>query len=328
MNRLYDVAAIGNAIVDVIAPASEAFLEAESLVKGSMALIDEAHATGLYDRMAAAIEASGGSAGNSIAGVASLGGRGAFIGKLGQDQLGDVFIHDIEAIGARFSGGRLEGHATGRCLIQVTPDGQRTMSTCLGAAALLTPDDVDPAIIEAAHIVYLEGYQFDPPEARRAFAKAAGLGRASGRLIALSLSDSFVVHRHRPALLGFIEGEVDILLANEDEVTALFETDDFEVAAKACRGRAKISALTRGAKGSVVIFGDQTLIIEARPPEKVVDTTGAGDQYAAGFLFGLAQGRDLTACGRLGALAASEVIAHYGPRPQVSLKDLAAAVGL
>jgi len=328
MNSLYDVAAIGNAIVDVIAPSSEAFLSAEGLIKGSMTLIDEAHAEGLYARMAAAIEASGGSAGNTIAGVASLGGRGAFIGKLGQDQLGDVFVHDIEAVGGRFSGGRLDGHATGRCLIQVTDDGQRTMSTCLGAAALLTPEDVDPAIIEAAQIVYLEGYQFDPPEARRAFAKAAGLARASGRLIALSLSDSFVVHRHRPALLGFIESEVDILLANEDEITALFETDDFEIAAEACRGRAKIAALTRGAKGSVVIAGDQTLLIEAHPPEKVVDTTGAGDQYAAGFLFGLAQGRALTACGRLGALAAAEVIAHYGPRPQVSLKDLATQAGL
>ena len=328
MQSAYDVAAIGNAIVDVIAPATDEFLAAEALVKGSMALIDEAHAEGLYTRMAAGIEASGGSAGNTVAGVASLGGRAAFIGKLGRDELGDVFAHDITAIGGLFSGGRLDGHATGRCLIQVTPDGQRTMSTCLGAAALLTPDDVDPAIIEAAHIVYLEGYQFDPPEARRAFAKAAGLARASERLIALSLSDSFVVHRHRAALLGFIESEVDVLLANEDEITALFETDDFEIAAEACRGKAKISALTRGAKGSVIIAGEQTLTIAAHPPEKVMDTTGAGDQYAAGFLFGLAQGRALTACGRLGALAASEVIAHYGPRPQVSLKDLAAAAGL
>jgi sugar/nucleoside kinase (ribokinase family) len=328
MTSLYDVAAIGNAIVDVIAPADDSFLQAESLVKGSMTLIDEAQATGLYGRMAAAIEASGGSAGNTIAGVASLGGRGAFIGKLGQDALGDVFAHDIAAIGGVFSGGRLDGHATGRCLIQVTPDGQRTMSTCLGAAALLSPEDVDPAIIEAAEIVYLEGYQFDPPQARLAFGKAAGLARASERLIALSLSDSFVVHRHRPALLGFIESQVDILLANEDEIKALFETEDFDTAAEACRGRAKISALTRGAQGSVVVAGDQTLVIAAHPPEKVVDTTGAGDQYAAGFLFGLAQGRALTHCGQLGALAAAEVIAHYGPRPQVSLKDLAAAADL
>ena len=328
MNSLYDVAAIGNAIVDVIAPATDDFLAAEGLVKGSMTLIDDDRANSLYPRMAPGIEASGGSAGNTIAGVASLGGRSAFIGKLGQDQLGDVFVHDIESIGAKFSGGRLTDHGTGRCLINVTPDGQRTMSTFLGAAALLTPDDVDPAIIEAASIVYLEGYQFDPPEARRAFAKAAGLARASSRLIALSLSDSFVVHRHRPGLLGFIDTEVDILFANEDEITALFETDDFDVAAEAVRGRAKIAAITRGAKGSVVIAGDDRHVIEAAPVDRVLDTTGAGDQYAAGFLFALAQGRSFDICARLGSLAAAEVIAHYGPRPQVSLKDLATAAGL
>ncbi len=328
MTSLYDVAAIGNAIVDVIAPADEAFLEAEGLTKGGMTLIDEARAAELYGRMGAAIEASGGSAGNTIAGVASLGGRGAFIGKLGQDTLGDVFAHDIGAIGGAFSGGRLGDHATGRCLIQVTPDGQRTMSTCLGAAALLTPDDVDPAVIEAAHIVYLEGYQFDPPEARRAFAKAAGLARANNRLIALSLSDAFVVHRHRPALLAFIEAEVDILFANEVEITALFETEDFDAAAARSRGLVKIAALTRGADGSVVVADGQSLAVAAYPVQKVVDTTGAGDQYAAGFLYGLSQGRGLDACARLGALAASEVIAHYGPRPQVSLKDLAASAGL
>jgi sugar/nucleoside kinase (ribokinase family) len=328
MNSLYDVAAIGNAIVDVIAPATEAFLTAEGLVKGSMSLIDDAQATSLYPRMAPGIETSGGSAGNTIAGVCSLGGRGAFIGKLGRDQLGDVFVHDIESIGASFSGGRLDDHATGRCLINVTPDGQRTMSTFLGAAALLTPSDVDPAIIEAATIVYLEGYQFDPPEARRAFAKAAGLARASSRLIALSLSDSFVVHRHRPALLGFIDTEVDVLFANEDEIKALFETEDFDAAAEAVRGRAKIAALTRGPKGSVIIAGDKTYAVPAAPVDRVLDTTGAGDQYAAGFLHALAQGRSMEACAKLGALAAAEVIAHYGPRPQVSLKELAAAANL
>ena len=327
MTSLYDVAAIGNAIVDVIAPATEAFLEAEGLVKGAMTLIDEDRAIDLYSRMGSAIEASGGSAGNTVAGVASLGGRGAFIGKLGQDELGDVFAHDIGAIGGTFSGGRLDGHATGRCLIQVTPDGQRTMSTCLGAAALLTPEDVDPKIIEAAQIVYLEGYQFDPPEARRAFAKAAGLAKANDRLIALSLSDAFVVHRHREALLAFIEAEVDILFANEVEVTALFETDDFDKAAEACRHLTKVSALTRGAEGSLIVAGAQAAVLQAYPVEKVVDTTGAGDQYAAGFLYGLSQGRPLDVCGILGSLAAAEVIAHYGPRPQVSLKDLVAEAG-
>jgi sugar/nucleoside kinase (ribokinase family) len=329
MTTLYDVAAIGNAIVDVIAPASDAFLADQGLVKGSMMLIDDDQATVLYEKMASAVEASGGSAGNTIAGVASLGGRAAFIGKVAQDALGDVFAHDIEAIGAVFSGARLTGGAgTGRSLINVTPDGERTMCTYLGAAAALTPGDVDPAIIEAAKITYLEGYLFDPADARRAFAKAAGLARASERLIALSLSDSFVVERHREALLGFIDGEVDILFANEDEIKALFQLDDFDAAVRAVRSRAKIAAVTRGAKGSMIVAGDAIHHIDAAKPQKIVDTTGAGDQYAAGFLLALAQGRAFDHCGRLGALAAAEVIDHYGPRPQVSLRDLATAAGL
>jgi sugar/nucleoside kinase (ribokinase family) len=329
MTTLYDVAAIGNAIVDVIAPASDDFLADEGLVKGSMVLIDDERAVSLYGRMAAAVEASGGSAGNTVAGVASLGGRGVHIGRIGRDQLGAVFAHDMDAIGARFAGGRMDdGTPTGRCLISVTPDGERTMSTCLGAAALLSPADVDPAVIEAAKIVYLEGYLFDPADARRAFAKAAGLARASDRLIALTLSDAFVIDRHRPALLGFIDGEVDILFANEAEIASLFQTSDFDAAVRAVRGRAKIAAVTCGDKGSVIVAGDAIHRIDAVPAEKVVDTTGAGDQYAAGFLFGLAQGRSLDYCGRLGSLAAAEVISHYGPRPQVSLKDLAAAAGL
>ena len=217
---------------------------------------------------------------------------------------------------------------TGRGLINVTPDGQRTMSTFLGAAARLSPVDVDPAVIEAARIVYLEGYLFDPDEARQAFAKAAGLARASDRLIAITLSDAFVVDRHRPALLGFIDSQVDVLFANEAEITSLFGTTNFDEAIHAIRGRAKISAITRSEKGSVIVTGDTIHQIEASPIEKVVDTTGAGDQYAAGFLFGLAQGRALDYCGRLGSLAAAEVISHYGPRPQVSLRDLATQAGL
>jgi sugar/nucleoside kinase (ribokinase family) len=328
MPTLYDVAAIGNAIVDVIAPASDDFLDDQGLVKGSMMLIDAARADSLYDAMAAAEEASGGSAGNTIAGVASLGGRGAYIGKVAKDQLGDVFAHDMQAIGATFSGERLAGGAaTGRSLINVTPDGERTMCTYLGAAAELTPADVDPAVIEASRIVYLEGYLFDPLDARRAFAKATGLARASSRLIALTLSDSFVVERHREALLGFLDTEVDIVFANEAEITALFQTD-FDAAVRAIRGRARIAAVTRGAAGSVIVSGDDMHHVDAVPLEKVVDTTGAGDQYAAGFLLALAQGRSLDHCGRLGALAATEVIGHYGPRPQVSLRDLAAAHGL
>ena len=329
MTTLYDVAAIGNAIVDVIAPASDAFLADQQLVKGSMMLVDDDQAIALYERMAAAVETSGGSAGNTIAGVASLGGRAAYIGKVAHDQLGDVFAHDIESIGATFGGARLTGGAgTGRCLINVTPDGERTMCTYLGAAAALTPDDVDPAIVEASKIIYLEGYLFDPLDARRAFAKAAGLARASERLISLSLSDSFVVERHREALLGFIDTEVDILFANEDEIKSLFQLDDFDACVRAVRSRAKIAAVTRGAKGSTIVAGDAMHHIAAAPVEKIMDTTGAGDQYAAGFLLALAQGRSFDHCGRLGSLAAAEVIAHYGPRPQVSLRDLATAAGL
>jgi sugar/nucleoside kinase (ribokinase family) len=328
MTDLYDVAAIGNAIVDVIATSDDAFLAAEGLTKGSMTLIDEARAEVLYSRMTPQVETSGGSAGNTVAGVASLGGHAAYFGKVASDPLGDVFARDMGAIGVHYATPRLKGGAaTARCLINVTPDAQRTMCTYLGASTRFTADDIVPAVIEAASIVYLEGYLFDPPEARRAFAKAAGLARASGRLIALTLSDSFVVERHRAALLGFIEDQVDIVFANEDEICALFQTN-FDASASAIRGRAKIAALTRSEKGSVVIDSEATHAVPAAPVEKIMDTTGAGDQYAAGFLFGLAQGRPLDVCGRLGSLAAAEVISHYGPRPQVSLKALAAAQGL
>ena len=329
MTALYDVAALGNAIVDVIATAGDDFLEREGLVKGSMALVDAEQSAALYGRMGAAIETSGGSAGNTIAGVASLGGRGAFIGKVANDTLGDVYAHDMNAIGASFHGTRLVGGAgTGRCMINVTPDGQRTMCTYLGAATELAPADVDPKVIEGAAITYFEGYLFDPEEARKAFAKAAGLARAADRTIALSVSDSFVVHRHREALLAFIAAEVDVLFANEDEIVALTGAANFADATQAIRDKVKIAALTCGAQGSVVVAGSATHQIDADHVEKVVDTTGAGDQYAAGFLHALAQGRPLDQCGRLGNLAASEVITHYGPRPQVSLKDLAAKAGL
>jgi sugar/nucleoside kinase (ribokinase family) len=324
MNALFDVAAIGNAIVDVIAPADDAFLVEQNLAKGAMTLIDEARASELYGRMAAGIEASGGSAANTVAGVASLGGRSAYIGKVAADALGDIFAHDIRATGAHFTTAPLhDGPATARCLINVTPDGQRTMSTYLGACVTLTPADVDPAVIEAAAIVYLEGYLFDPEEARRAFAKAAGLARAAGRKIALSLSDAFVVERHRHALLGFIDTQVDVLLANETEIMALFETDDFSAAARAVALRVDIAALTRGPAGSCVVTPQAVHDIPVQAPLRVTDTTGAGDQYAAGFLFGLASGQSLGACGRLGSLAAAEVIDHYGPRPERSLAQLA-----
>jgi sugar/nucleoside kinase (ribokinase family) len=329
MTALYDVAAIGNAIVDVIAPAEEGFLQAEGLIKGSMQLIDQAQGVDLYSRMAPGLETSGGSAGNTIAGVAGLGGRAAYIGKVANDQLGEVFAHDMRAIGVGFDTPPLIGATTtARCLINVTPDGQRTMCTFLGASTELTAADVPAGLIEQAAIVYLEGYLFDPSEARRAFAKAAAIAHASSRMIAITLSDAFVVERHRGELLGFIEGQADLVFANEAEVKALFETDDFELAAARLGAMTQVCAITRGEQGSLILAGDRSHRIAADQVTEVVDTTGAGDQYAAGFMFGLARGLPLDICGRLGSMAAAEVIGHYGPRPQANLKELAAARGL
>jgi sugar/nucleoside kinase (ribokinase family) len=328
MPDLYDVAAIGNAIVDVIAPATDGFLADHGLTKGAMMLVDAEQSAALYARMQAGVETSGGSAANTVAGLASFGGKGAFLGKVANDQLGAVFAHDMRAIGAHFDNPPLEGGpATAVSMINVTPDGQRTMCTYLGASVMFTDYDVDPEVIEAAGTVYLEGYLFDAEAARRAFAKAAGVAHDAGRRIALTLSDSFVVERHRAALLSFIETHVDLLFANAAEITALFETDDFDAAVAALRPRVGLAAVTRSEKGSVVVSQDATVSVAAEPVEKVVDTTGAGDQYAAGFMFGLARGRPLELCGKLGSLAAAEVISHYGPRPQVALKDLAASKG-
>jgi len=329
MTLSYDVTAVGNAIVDVIAPASDDFLHTEGLAKGAMTLIDEARAASLYARMAPGIEASGGSAANTVAGVASLGGRAAYMGKVAKDTLGEVFSHDIRASGAHFdTPPAVAGPATARCLINVTPDGQRTMNTYLGACVTLGPDDIDAAVIEASKIVYLEGYLFDPPDARRAFAKAAALARGAGGKIALTLSDAFVVERHRGALLGFIESQVDILLANETEIAALFETTDLEAAVAALRGIVETAAVTRGPDGAVVFSGPARHDVAAVRPRIVLDTTGAGDQFAAGFLFGLAEGHALESCGVLGCLAAAEVIDHYGPRPERPLRELARDEGL
>ena len=328
MPDLYDVAAIGNAIVDVIAPTTDAWLTENSLTKGAMMLVDPAQSAALYARMQAGVETSGGSAANTVAGVASFGGKAAFMGKVANDKLGDAFGHDMRAIGARFENQPLVGGpATAVSMINVTPDGQRTMCTFLGASVEFTDDDVDGTVVEASQIVYLEGYLFDAEAARRAFAKAAALAHGAGRKIALTLSDSFVVERHRGGLLGFIESQVDLLFANESELLALFETKDFDVACEALRIRCNLAAVTRGDKGSVILSQGERLSVRAAPVEKVVDTTGAGDQYAAGFMFGLSRGRPLQQCGQLASLAAAEVISHYGPRPQVSLKDLAASKG-
>lgn len=328
MPDLYDVAAIGNAIVDVIAPATDDFLAGQGLTKGAMILVDQARSAALYRKMAQGLEASGGSAANTVAGLASFGGRGAFMGKVADDLLGEVFTHDMRAIGAHFPNTPLVGGpATAVSMINVTPDAQRTMSTFLGASVQFTDEDVDPAVVEAAKIVYLEGYLFDAEPARRAFTKAAALAHGAGRMIALTLSDSFVVERHRAGLLAFIESQVDLLFANESEVTALFETDSFETAVEELRQRVTLAAVTRSAQGSVILTRGECLTVAAEPVEKVVDTTGAGDQYAAGFMFGLARGRPLQLCGKLGSLAAAEVISHYGPRPQISLQELAASKG-
>ncbi|MDB5439842.1 MAG: adenosine kinase [Caulobacteraceae bacterium] len=329
MSVSFDVVAIGNAIVDVICPTTDDFLAAEGLAKGSMALIDEARAHDLYGRMDAAIETSGGSAANTAAGLASLGAAAAYVGKVASDQLGEIFAHDMNAIGVAYDVPPLtNGPSTARCLIGVTPDGQRTMSTYLGAAGLLYAEDVVPSLIEASAIVYLEGYLFDSPSALQAFARAAALARSSNRLVALSLSDGFVADRHRDALLGFIQSQVDIVFANEVEATSLTQTDDFDTAVDRLAAITTIAAVTRGALGSVVASGASRHVIAPVQVDKVVDTTGAGDQYAAGFLFGLAKGRGLEICGALGSMAAAEAIGHYGPRPLVSLKELAAQNGL
>ena len=325
----HDVCALGNAIVDVLSPCDDAFLIAQNLTPGSMQLVDEGQSAALYDAMAAGIEASGGSAGNTVAGVGSFGGRAAYIGKVAPDTLGEVFTHDIRAVGVHFDTPVLkDGAGTGRCLINVTPDGQRTMCTFLGAANQLSVADIDTAVIGASAIVYLEGYLFDPAPARAAFEAAAAAAHAAGRKVAITLSDTFVVARWRAELLAFIEASADIVLANEGELCALFEIDDFDAAAARLASMVEVAAITRGAEGSVVLSGDEQVSVPAYPVDKVIDTTGAGDQYAAGFLLGVARGLTLEQSGKLGSLAASEVIAHWGPRPMVSLSDLAATHGL
>jgi len=324
----YDVVGIGNAIVDVIARADETFLGRQGFAKGAMTLIDAARADDLYGSMGPATESSGGSAGNTMAGLASLGGKGAYIGKVRDDLLGEVFRHDITAIGVRFdTPAATDGPGTARCLIMVTEDGQRTMATYLGACVELGPDDIDPAMVAAAAVTYLEGYLFDPPPAQAAFRKAAALAHASGRRVALSLSDPFCVGRHRAAFRELVAGEVDILFANEAEICSLYETEDFDSAAAAVRGHVEIAALTRSEQGSVILGGGAAHKVAAAPVARVIDSTGAGDLYAAGFLYGLTRGLPLPKCGAIGSLCAAEIISHVGARPETSLAQLAAAAG-
>ena len=324
-----DVAGIGNAIVDVIAHADEGFIAAEGFAKGTMTLIDAARADALYGRMGPGVESSGGSAGNTMAGIASLGGTGAYIGKVRDDALGAIYRHDITAMGLRFeTPPATEGPGTARCLVLVTADGQRTMGTYLGACVDLGPEDIDPATVAAARITYLEGYLFDPPRAKEAFRKAATIAHGAGRLVALSLSDPFCVGRHRDDFRQLVAGEVDILFANEAEICSLYETPDFATAAAAVRGHVEIAALTRSAAGSVILADGAAHTVAAAPVTRVVDTTGAGDLYAAGMLFGLTRGLPLPTCGAIGSLCAAEIISHVGARPEAALDKLVDSAGL
>ncbi len=324
-----DVVGIGNAIVDVLSHADEAFLVRHGLEKGAMTLIDGAQADRLYAQMGSGVEASGGSAANTIAGLASLGGSAAFIGKVRNDQLGEIFAHDIRTLGVHFSTPMAEdGPPTARCLILTTPDAQRTMNTYLGACATLGPDDVEEEVVRQAKVTYLEGYLWDPPAAKEAFRKAMRVAHDAGRKVALTLSDAFCVDRYREEFRELVAGEVDLLFANEAEIKSLYEVDVFDEALQRVRALDTVVALTRSEKGAVVVADDEIHVIDAEPVEHLVDTTGAGDQFAAGFLFGYTHGRDLRTCARLGALAAAEVISHYGARPELPLASLLAERGL
>ncbi len=326
----FDVLGLGNAIVDVISRADDDFVRAQGLRKGAMTLIDEARADSLYEAMGPATFVSGGSAANTIIGAASLGCAAAFIGKLKSDAAGAAFAHDIRAAKVGFSTAfAKDGPATARCLVLVTPDGQRTMSTFLGASQNLTETDVDEEIVQGSAITYLEGYLWDPPAAKAAFVKAAKIARGAGRQLALTLSDSFCVDRYRDEFLGLIRsGAVQILFSNESELHSLYQTADFGTAVAQLREEKVLGVVTRSEKGSLVVTADKEYAVPAFPVDQVVDTTGAGDLFAAGFLTGLIKSKDLETCARLGALAAAEVIQHIGARPLTSLRQLAAQTGI
>ncbi len=321
----FDLIGIGNAIVDVIARTEDDFLVGHKMRKGSMQLIDEAQAARIYDAMGPAVEVSGGSAANTVVGAAGLGARTAFIGKIKDDELGRVFAHDIRAAGVSFATPPASaGPSTARCYVLVTPDGERTMNTYLGAAQDLHPNDIDIDTIAGAQIVYLEGYLWDPPHAKEAFLKAAKIAHGAERDVALTLSDAFCVDRYRAEFLDLIRtGTVDLVFANERELHSLYLTADFDAAVSALRNDARAAVITRSEKGCVIVTREETDAVPAYPVERVVDATGAGDLFAAGFLVGMARGADYRSSARLGALAAAEVIQHLGARPEASLKDLA-----
>lgn len=326
---VYDVVGLGNAIVDVISAQDDAFLAKWGINKDAMNLIEADRADLLTEASINAVETSGGSGANTIAGVASLGGNGAYIGKVANDRLGQVFKADMETVGVLFDTEPLsEGPATARSIIFVTPDGKRSMNTYLGASVEFSPDDVDRATVEAGGILYLEGYLFDKDAAKAAFVHAAEIAHAAGRKVSLTLSDSFCVDRHRDSFRQLIRTQIDILFANEEELLSLYETRDFDQAVAMLRSETGLAAITRSEKGSVVIGDGEPIVVAAEPVAEVIDTTGAGDQYAAGFLFGVARDLPLATCARLGHIAAAEVISHYGPRPEVPLSILAQEAGI
>jgi sugar/nucleoside kinase (ribokinase family) len=321
----YQVLGVGNALVDVIAQVDDSFLEQHGLARGTMTLIDSDRADALYDAMPPSVERSGGSCGNTMAALASLGGTGAYIGKVSSDQLGEVFRHDIRATGIAYDVPPAANSSTGRCLIMVTSDAQRTMQTYLGAASDLAGDDIDPDLVAAAQVTFLEGYLWDPPGAKEAFIKAAASAHAAGRKVSLTLSDPFCVERFRDEFVELVDNHIDILFANADEITSLYRLDRFEDAVERVRGRCEVAALTRSELGSVIVTSTETHKIAAERVGDVVDTTGAGDAYAAGVLYGMTSGRDLATAGRIASIAAAEVISHFGPRPEQSLADLVRA---
>lgn len=322
-----DVVGIGNALVDVIGHVDDGFLDTHGLVKGTMALVDTDAAVALYEAMGGGLETSGGSAANTVAGIASLGGTAGFIGKVGDDSLGAVFADDLASIGVEFRsvGNGPAALPTGRCIIAVTPDAQRTMNTFLGVSSHLTFDDVDPGLVQSGAVLYMEGYLFDRDEAKQAFHAAAARAHGAGRVVSLTLSDAFCVDRHRDDFLSLIRAEVDLLFGNESELLSLYETADFDDAVGALRRDCHVAVVTRSEKGAVVVTHEDVLAVPAHPVAQVLDTTGAGDLFAAGFLTGFTAGFDLERCARLGAVAAAEVIGHVGPRPAVRLADVVPA---
>ncbi|WP_320674309.1 adenosine kinase [Prochlorococcus sp. MIT 1341] len=323
MDRPLDVVGIGNAIVDVLVQTTDNFLETHNLIKGSMTLVDEVEAQKLYQESGPGIETSGGSAANTIAGIAILGGKSSFIGRVRDDQLGKIFLHDIRSVGANFETPfSRKGPGTARCLILVTPDAQRTMCTHLGVSVQLEPEDLDLSIIKDSKVVYLEGYLWDNDAAKRAFIAAAKTSQESGGHVALSLSDSFCVHRHRESFLELVNNHIDILFANEDEITSLFKSSNIESAIKELKKCCNIAIVTRGEAGSIVLEGENLYEISAFKIGKLIDTTGAGDLYAGGFLYAYTQGKPLQECGEIGSICAGRIVTQLGSRSQTSLKEL------